>query len=171
MLSAGSRCVLLGFFLLCAEESLGHVHGDSLSFASDKDSYDSARTRNYATVDETTILLPTTIFVTHYVDVPVTQYVNVTYEVNKTETRTTVEDVTESETTTLSYTDLETMSITKTDLETVTSIETDSETITKTEVDSETITKTAVLTSSYDPCPTICSMYEFAHSGMYWWSH
>jgi len=120
-----------------------------------------------------TIVLPTTIFVTHYVDVPVTQYVNVTYDVNNTETRTIVEDVTESEITTLYYTDLktqtdlETMSITKTDLETVTDIETDSETITKTEIDSETITKTAVLTS-YDPCPTTCSV-SVETVNLYFW--
>lgn len=113
--------------------------------------------------------MPTTIFVTHYVDVPVTHYVDITYNVNETDTRTFVEDVTEVEITTLQYTDLitetdlKTLSFTETDLETMSITTTDMETVTstKTEVDFETITKTAVLTS-FDPCPSTCSMYGFA---------
>jgi len=173
MLSPSGRWVPLGLLILCAKQSFGE----------DTILDDAPCTSDHTIFNKTTSLLPTTIGVTHYVDVPVTHFVDVTYY--KTETSTVVECVTESTTTTLHYTDLmtethlETLSFTETDLETVSTTKTDLETITNTdfatitntETDSATVTTfttKTIFSTTYDPCPTTCSI-SVETVNLYFW--
>lgn len=127
--------------------------------------YDPVCTEN-VTFTDTTTLFSTTV-------VPVTQYVNITVNSTETDTKTStvIKYITVSTTNTLNYT----VSNTETDLETVTDTETDLETITNTETATTTVPATVttyttqtIFSTTFDPCPTTCSVSAGTVSLLFW---
>lgn len=157
---------ILAAFALLAIRVRGSLHdGDGLRPPRYNEStiYDPVCTENVTFTDTTTILSSTIVPVTHYVDSTVFHYVNVTINTTETDTETStiVECVTESTTTTLYYT----VSNTETDLATITDTETATATVPATVT---TYTTETIFSTTFDPCPTTCSVSAGTVTLLFW---
>ncbi|KAJ9136614.1 hypothetical protein NKR23_g9748 [Pleurostoma richardsiae] len=149
MLSSSSTWASLALLLLGVRGSFGDSHHTHSPYLNESTIYDHTCTSDITVFDTTTILASTTIPITHYVDVTVPYYVNVTISNTKTAIVSTY--ITESTTTTLHYT----VSVTETDSETVTNTQTTTATVPATIT---TYTTQTIISTTVDPCPTTCSI-------------